>query len=304
MGGECLVTPADDDLEPIVSIQAEYRDPGQPAYMLCECIRSSNMKQEYRLDDGRRDIYIERFTLGDLLDGKVSRKYFSNIRITEGWSSCYVYACVAQDSRSVELETSGLADLLLDVRDSRLQFNEQIVYDWGVDSWHLYRLFMQTCANCELSYAQWEQYRCCIAFRTQDLAYPDIGEGRKKMGNINLGVDVKLSKAWENIIERYAMEPTCLGRSNADVASAASIDMSSPDEIIKFLRKLTFELRLVLEYTNYSVTLDSNGGVKRDRHYYPSVGPSGLDRKQPLTLHATGVGGMRSKGYHMRPYQS
>ena len=114
-----------------------------------------------------------------------------------------------------------------------------------------------------------------------------------------------MTKAWERILERYAVEPTCLGKASAVPGSdfEATI-LASPDDFIKYLRNLKIELRLVLEYTNYAIHIHQDGSTRLESHNYPALGPSGLDMRQPTTLAAeTGILGMRSRGFHMKPYQ-
>ena len=114
-----------------------------------------------------------------------------------------------------------------------------------------------------------------------------------------------LCEDWKRILERYAMEPSRLGQSSAIASHDFRMTMpEEPPEVLAALRDLKFELRLVIEYTNYAVHVSSTGAMRKEKHSFPAIGESGLDMKRPLTLGPTGVGGMRSRGFHMRPYQS
>lgn len=102
------------------------------------------MKSSYMLEDSRYKIIkyeYEELKVSDFVD-KTKTLYFNEIQSDEAWSSMRLFAHINPQDLDFELETSGLADLMvLELGAIRIRCNEKVVFDFltGADDHFLYR---------------------------------------------------------------------------------------------------------------------------------------------------------------------
>ena len=284
-GGEVIMMPFREQ-HPIVACSAEFRDT-EPPYINAELVYNDHMKSSYMLEDSRYKIVkyeYETLTVADFVN-TTKQIYFNEIQSDEAWSSLRLFAHIHPDDLDFELETSGLADLMvLELGALRCRCNEKVVFDFltGADDHFLYRSFLKTCPGANYTFDQWKRSKNIVAMRPEDMLYPTLQESRFQISNLNIEIQAKLTVAWKTILERF-------GTVQSDLA----------DSLLAKLLSLRVQVRLVLEYSNYAMQISNDGQCSRILNRLPSIGPSGFEfNKNVQVPNAQIVQRLRQKGFH------
>lgn len=300
-GGTVIVYPDCNPQNSIVAARARVTD-GKTPHFLVECIKGkSGLRDSYVLDDQRVEVFEfrDKLTLGDICEGNVKTCILRDMHIQEGFSSLFVYAYLDPDHVPHELAFSGLADMLMDVTQVRLQFNERVVFDFRNEDRKkfLYKTFMRCCPTSTLSYVQWCTMRPTLAFLPEEFCYNSLQEARFQIGTVNLDINLKTTRQWDKVIRELGSAECYMTNNIQRLQSKDLVNYRSRAEQLAVLKAIPVKLRMVAEYNRHTIEISRDGETVKQLNRKPAIdGPSGFERKEMKPQQGS-IQTLRTKGF-------
>jgi len=255
--------------EPVKHITAFYNKEPYVQAIAVE-MDPSFIKQRYDYPFLEHEIYKERVQFNWAAGTKSAKIRMPQITLLQGFSQLFIYAPLSTESRRLEFHTA-FGDLFFDIDEIHVRVNEkQCIRGNETESW----FFDEFSKIVERKYTfdQWKK-RKVIALTPESLAYDGLFEGAKRLYNLSIEFTCKLSKEYEVLMENAADIFSTLAVKTEHVRRQFPKHTSDGRD---FIRKLSAEARVVVEYTRKKLTMTESGDLVIDKGLIPTPQPDGL----------------------------
>lgn len=254
--------------KPVKFITAKYR--GTP-YVQAEAVQMDPtfIQSKYSFPYMENEIYRRRVNFDwDAGTHKV-RVRMPQITLLQGFSTMFIYAPIHPDKRRLEFYT-GFSDFFFDISSVSVRVNEKMCIKGTEPESFFYDEF-QRVSEKKYTLDQW-RHRKVIALTPETLAYPGLFESAKRLYNLSVEFDVSVSRRQSVLMENAPDLFSTLSTSDHPISQLTRHNEAAAN----FIRKLSAEARVVIEYTRKRVTLSEEGDLKIQHELVPTEQPDGL----------------------------